>query len=172
MTILSDLTLDECTPVRVWAALDPETRRLAARALWASDPEMREQAVQALASTLNFRPAGVRKLSPDRRIDYLARRVRPDDALASSLLMALHLGGRQALLTAFLDELGIPNEDGLIDANIKPEPVEGDRLAPAITAIRERFPADEVDLYLVSLLALDPDTWGAVVDIVTPPATT
>ncbi len=169
MTILSDVKLDECTPVRVWAALDPGTRQLAAQALFDGDPEMRAQAVQAIAATLNFRPAGVRKLSPERRIEYLASRVRPDDSLASSLLLALHLGERQVLLGAFLDELGIPNEDGLIDADVEPEPVGADRLAPAITAIRERFPADEVDLYLLSLLALDPDTWGAVAEVLTPP---
>ncbi len=172
MTILADVKLDECTPVRVWAALDPETRQLAAQALFDGDREMREQAVQAIASTLNFRPAGVRKLSPERRVDYLARRVRPDDALASSLLMSLHLGQRFTMLAAFLDALGIPNEDGLIDASVEPAPLEADRLQAAIGAIREQFPADEVDLYLVSLLALDPDTWGALAELVEPPATT
>ena len=72
-----------------------------------------DQADQAIATALKFRPAGVRKLSVDTRIDYLVRRDRPDDALASSLLMALHLGCRQALLRGFLDELsGVDHSSG------------------------------------------------------------
>jgi hypothetical protein len=41
--------------------------------MYDGDAEMRGQADQAVAAALRFRPAGVRKLSVDRRIDYLAR---------------------------------------------------------------------------------------------------
>lgn len=165
MSLFDDLAVDDLTPVRLWAVLDPPTRVLASRALFDGDREMIDQANQAIATTLNFRPAGVRKLSVDRRVDYLARRVRPDDGLASSLLMALHLGGRQPLLAAFLDALGVPNEDGLIDPDHELPPPTADQLEPAVSTIRERFDQDEVELYLASLLVLDPDTWGAVAEL-------
>ena len=106
--------------------------------------------------------AGVRKLSVGKRVDYLARVVRPEHELASSLLMALHLGRRQALLRSFLDFLEIPNEDGLIDADHELGPIGAAALAPAVTGLREQFDAEEVELYLASLLALDPDVWGAL----------
>ena len=41
--------------------------------------------------------------------------MRPDDSLATSLLLALHLGRRQPLLSAFLDRMGIPHDEGMID---------------------------------------------------------
>ena len=40
------------------------------------------------------------------------------------------------------------------------------RYAPnANEDVRERFPAEEVDLYLLSLLAMDPETWGELADL-------
>lgn len=167
MPLLEHLPVDQLTPVRLWAELDPGTRTLAAKALFDGDRELREQANQAIATTLKFRAAGVRKLSVDTRIDYLVRRVRPDDALASSLLMVLHLGCRQALLRSFLDELQIPNEDGLIAADHATGPIATERLEPAVGKLRERFDAADVELYLASLLALDPDVWGGLTGLLT-----
>lgn len=162
MTLLENLSVDELTPVRLWSALDPETRQLAAEALFEGDPALRGQAHQAIAATLRFRVAGVRKLSLGKRIDYLARVVRPEHELASSLLMALHLGRRQDLLRSFLDQLEIPNEDGLIDGDHEVGPIAAEALAPALAGLRERFDAADVDLYMASLLALDPEVWGAL----------
>jgi hypothetical protein len=164
MSLFDDIAVDELTPVRLWAALDAPTRALAARAVFEGDGEMRGQANHAIATTLNFRPAGVQKLSLDRRADYLARRVRPDDGLASSLLLALHLECRQPLLTAFLDALGVPNDDGLIDPDHELPPPTAGQLEPAVAAIREQFDHAEVDVYLASLLVLDQETWGALAE--------
>ena len=165
MTLLDDVSLDKLTPVRLWSELDGPTRVQAAEALFEGDPSLRGQAHQAIAAALRFRVAGVRKLSVGKRIDYLARVVRPEHELASSLLMALHLGRRQALLSSFLDLLEIPNEDGLIDADYELGPIDAERLAPAIVGLREQFDGAEVELYLASLLALDPDVWGALVPL-------
>ena len=162
MTLLQDLSLDELTPVRLWSALDQPTRVQAAEALFEGDPSLRGQAHEAIAAALRFRVGGVRKLSVGKRVDYLARVVRPEHELASSLLMALHLGRRQDLLRSFLDELSIPNEDGLIDGEHELGAVEAAALGSAVAAVRTRFDATEVDLYMASLLALDPDVWGAL----------
>ena len=105
MTLLDDVSLDKLTPVRLWSELDGPTRVQAAEALFEGDPSLRGQAHQAIAAALRFRVAGVRKLSVGKRIDYLARVVRPEHELASSLLMALHLGRRQALLRPALSPI-------------------------------------------------------------------
>ena len=166
--LLKDLPLDKLTAARLWSALDPPTRTLAAQALFDGDRSMRHQADHAIATALRFRDAGVRKLSVDRRIGYLVRVVRPDDELASSLLMALHLGCRQELLSAFLDELEIPNEDGLIASDHEAIPIPTETLEPAVGKLRERFDGAEVELYLASLLVLDPNTWGGLTEILRP----
>ena len=154
---LHDLPLDELTPARLWATLDRPTRALAARALFDGDLPTRDQANYAIALALRFRDAGVRKLSVDRRVDYLAGVVRPDHALASSLLIALHLGCCQKLIVSFLDELQIPNQDGLIAEDHKLGPVAAAALEPAVRRLRDQFDGAEVEICLASLLALDPE---------------
>ena len=168
MSLLQNLSLDKLTPARLWSALDAPVRRLAIRAMYGDDPELRAQADQALAEALRFRPAGVRKLPLDKRVDYFLRRVRPDNTLASTLLTTLHLAHRRVLLGAFLDALGVPNDDGLIPPGHEPEPVAADRLAPAVESLHARFDAPDVDLYLASLLALDPDVWGGLRPLLEP----
>ena len=170
MSLLHRLSLDKLTPARLWPALDEPIRRLAVHAMYGDDPELRGQADEALAGALRFRPAGVRKLSVDKRIDYFVRRVHPDNTLASSLLTTLHLAHRRALLGVFLDALGIPNDDGLIPPDDEPEPVATARLAPAVDTLHERFDAPDVDVYLASLLALDPQTWGGLRPLLEPDA--
>ena len=167
---LQNLSLDRLTPARLWPALDEPDRRLAVQALYGDDPALRGQADEALAGALRFRPAAVRKLPVDKRVDYFVRRVRPDNTLATTLLTALHLGHRRALLRFFLDALGVPNDDGVIAPDHEPEPVAADRLAPAVDALRRRFDAPAVDVYLASLLALDPDTWGGLKLLLEPDA--
>ncbi len=168
MPLLQNLTLDKLTPARLWPALDEPVRRLAIRAMYGDDPDLRVQADQALAEALRFRPAGVRKLPIDKRVDYFVRRVRPDNTLASTLLTTLHLAHRRTLLTAFLDALDVPNDDGLIPPDHEPEPISADRLAPAVETVRARFDAADVDLYLATLLALDPDVWGGLKPLLDP----
>ena len=170
MRLLKDLPLAKLTAARLWSALDPPTRTLAAQALFDGDRSIRNQADHAIATTLRFRDAGVRKLSVNKRVDYLVQVVRPDDNLASSLLMALHLGYRQALLRCFLDELQIPNENGLIASGHEVSPLDTERLGPAVGTLRERFDKTEVELYLASLLVLDPDVWGGLTEILWPAA--
>ncbi len=163
MSILRDLELEHLSPARLWARLDPATRTEAARTLLRSDdPAQRAEANVAIATRLRFRPAAVQKLPVERRVGYLARAVAADDSLAGSLLLALHLGERRDLLAAFLDRLDIPHENGLIDPDHELGPPSEDALRAAADALDAAFPGDRVDLYLASLVALDPRTWAGL----------
>ena len=65
------------------------------------------------------------------------------------------------MMGAFLDALGIAHENGLIqDDSVKPDPEKlgaGRRCSSS-----KQFPADDVPLYLNTLLCQDPETWGAL----------
>jgi hypothetical protein len=169
MSLLSNLSLDDLTPAALWLALDPETRRLAASSLYRGqwdDPAGRREADNAIAEAIHFRSAAVRKLPVEKRIDYLLRAVRPDDSLARSLLLALHLDKRKGLLETFLDHLEIPQEGGMIDADFDLQPPATDRLSGAVEKLREVHPSGEVDIYLISLLAMEPETWGGLEELI------
>lgn len=164
--LLQRVATERLTPARLWKELDTETREAAARSLYA-EPAGRREADAAVAAAIRFRDSAVRQLPLTRRVDYLLKRVAIDDPIASSLLMALHLGERSELLAAFLDHLEIPHDGGLIDERHELDPPAPDRLKGAVDAIRSRFPGDQVDVYVASLLALDDDTWGGLREVVT-----
>jgi hypothetical protein len=178
MTKLDKTTLRELTPARLWAQLDPETRELAARTVYSDlldDDSGRLEADMAIATTLRFRPVAVRKLPLDKRVGYLLRAVRADDALASTLLLSLHLGRRRPMLAAFLDRLGIDHEDGVIQVDDF-EPPGAEDLAPAVEAVYEAFPHAEADVYFATLIAMEPEVWEGLIELlerrgqtVTPP---
>lgn len=67
------------------------------------------------------------------------------------------------MMGAFLDALGIAHENGLIkDDGAVPD---ADKVAPAVAALKEKFPADDVSLYLQTLICQDPEAWGALKDL-------
>jgi hypothetical protein len=67
------------------------------------------------------------------------------------------------MLGAFLDALEIPQQDGMIDENVELEPIDATKLAVAAGGLRERFPGDEVEIYLATLVAMDPEIWQGLV---------
>jgi hypothetical protein len=152
MPLNRKIPAEELTPARLWAELDDDTRRLAARSLYRGeweDPMGRREADLAIAEALRFREVAVR----------------PDDSLARSLLLALHLGQRKPILESFLDALEIPHEGGMIDENFDLEPPDAARLTGAVEKLRAGFPDDEVEIYLASLLAMDPETWAGLAEL-------
>lgn len=162
------LDLRTLTPSRLWSRLDPALRQLAARSYFEqarSQPGAAREAEVVLARTLRFREAAVRKLPIDKRATYLARTLQPDDSLAASLLLALHVEHRRPLLSAFLDALEIPHDRGMIAEDHTVTPPPPDRLAAAVETVFGAHPADEVTLYLTALIAMDPDTWGGLRDV-------
>lgn len=163
MSFLSRIDPDRLSPSRIWSALGPEVKRAGAGALVRSeDPSDRAEAVAAIAERMKFRPASVRKLPADKRIEYLSRAIHPDDALASSLLLALHLAERRPLLAAFLTELGIENDDGMIPEGEEPAPPSEEALGKAATVLFERFAPEDVEVYLATLAVMDGQLWGGI----------
>ena len=64
------------------------------------------------------------------------------------------------MMGAFLDALGIKHQNGLIEQDdVKPD---ASKLASAASVIARQFPADEVSLYLKTLVCQDPETWGGL----------
>ncbi len=168
MGLLDRLALDDLAPARVWAALDADTRRQAAESLYRGERSSevgRGHADLAIAARLRFREIAVRRLPIERRVQYLIGQVRPDDSLASSLLLALHLDRRRPLLEQFLTRLGIPNEDGLIRDDHDLRPPESGLLAQAAEGAYQDHAEADVDLYLASLLAMDGDVWRGLVPV-------
>ena len=164
-TLVSTIGLDNLNPFTLWGGLDAETRTEAARALYSrdhDDHDARHEADQALAEAMRFRLVAVRKLPIEKRAARLAALPRLDESLVSALLIALHVARRRPMLAVFLDHLGIPHNEGVIDGGYEPEPHNPESLSKAVDGLLEEFPIREVEVYLATLMAMDPDTWDGL----------
>jgi hypothetical protein len=85
------------------------------------------------------------------------------ELVAARLLIAYHLAHQRPMMGSFLDALGIAHEDGLIaDENV--EPPSEEKLHAAAKTLAAAYPAEDVALYLTTLVWQDFDTWGALAD--------
>ena len=150
------------TVTRLWKTMTPAQRAAAARAFW-NDEEATDDQVQAvmlISQQKKFRPKSVIALDVERKARHLANIINLPEAIAARALILYHLAAQRPMMAAFLDELGIEHEDGLIkEESVKPDPA---KLKPAVDKIAAQFPADDVSLYLHTLLVQDPETWGGL----------
>lgn len=141
--------------------MSPERRTQAAELFW-DDEQSAEQQVEAcatIATQMKFRAKTVLNLPPDKKTRYLVTLPNVSDAVAARALVNYHLGLQRPMMGEFLDALGVAHEEGLIkdETVVKPEL---DKLQAAITQITGKYPADDVGLYLSTLVSQDPETWG------------
>jgi hypothetical protein len=149
------------TATRLWKHLTPGERLAAASAFFSQPaPELVPSALGALASARHMRPQAARALALDAQARILATVLDPGESLSQGLIVALHLAERRALLSAFLNALGMPHEDGLLkeEADALP-PVDEPRARAAVSAL-SAFPWPQVEVYLNALWLQDPERWA------------
>lgn len=157
---------DTLTPSRMWKRMTLDQRERVARTFW-SDPDATDDQVQAallIAQQKKFRPKTVIGLDLDRKARHLATLGSLPDSTAARALVIYHLSDQRPMMTAFLDALGIAHENGLIqEDDVKPDSA---KIPAAVEQLRSQFPKEDVELYLNTLLCQDPETWGALGEIV------
>jgi hypothetical protein len=155
-------------PARLWRELTSDQRIALAAALWADADSVPQQveAVQMIARQWRFRPQSIMKEPVEKRTRQLANLLTVSENIANRALVVYHLGVQRPMLEAFLTTLGIAHENGMIaDAEVvTPDPTA---LRAAAKSLAESFPVDGVKLYLRTLAAQDPETWGALADVAT-----
>ena len=86
------------------------------------------------------------------------------DPVASSALFAYHLDHHIPMMSRFLEALGIEHEGGRIGAEVEPQ--TKDHLAQGIEVLLGEFDPIDVVVYLKTLVSQDPETWGALADLI------
>lgn len=154
------------TLARLWREMTPEQKTRAAHAFWLDDDSMAQQveAVTHLARQLHFRPQSVLGLPVERKIRQLATQGRLPDNVIARTLVVYHLAEQRPMLTAFLDHLGVPHEDGVIGDDVPALP-DAATIQAAARRLAESWPAPDVRLYLLTLAIQDPETWGPAGEI-------
>lgn len=154
----------EPTSVRIWKRLSPADRLAAAGALWAQPPtEALGAALGVIVKARHLRPQAARALKPEEQARILASVLDPGEAVASALLVTLHLASRRPLLVTFLDAVGLPHEDGVLKEEADALPPIGEAKAKeGVLALKSSFPVDQVLTYVNVLWLQDPDRWQAL----------
>lgn len=152
------------TANRLWKTLSPEEKSLAAAELVKdTSPVIRASVVAVVAEARKMRAVAARKLPPDVQARIVATVRDPGEILASSLLVALHLGPRKPMLVGFLDALGLAHEDGILKDEAT-EPVSLDDLKKGRAALGAESPS-AVKVYLNTLWLQDPERWANVMEV-------
>jgi hypothetical protein len=157
---------DTLTPARLWKRMTADQRANVARAFWrdeqATDDQV--QAVMLISQQKKFRPKTVVSLDEERKARHLASLANLPEALAARTLVVYHLAEQRPMMRTFLDALGIPHEDGLIQEDgAKPDPA---KIPEAVQQLVDQYPKSDVVLYLSTLLCQDPETWQGLEDAV------
>jgi hypothetical protein len=150
----------------IWKQLSDDRRVQAAEAFWTEEDgfEQQVEALGLLARRLKARPKFVAGLSVEKRARYLATYPGMPEPLAARLLVSYHLARHRPMLGTFLDALGISHENGLISQDPEAPPA-AERVAAAVETLDAQFVPDDVTVYLATLLTQDPETWGALANV-------
>src|SRR5215203_1367083 len=160
-----DRDLSSFRPSKLWRRMPLERRIDAAGLFWDDEHSADQQieAVGAIATHMKFRPRSVVTLAADKRAKYLAQLPTVTDAIAARALVNYHLERQRPMMGAFLDLLGITHENGLITEENIPKP-DADKVKAAAKALAEKYPTEDVSLYLATLVSQDPETWDVLID--------
>jgi hypothetical protein len=153
-------------PSQLWKQLLPERKLRAAEAFWKDDSASMEQteAVLAIANRIKFRVTSVLKMPREKKAKQLVALMGVSEIVAARLLVAYHLDQQRPMMASFLDALGVQHENGLIADETLAAP-EKEKLEGAVKAIAAAYPAEDVSLYLSTLIWQDPETWGALAEM-------
>jgi len=152
-------------PSQLWKQMSAERRAQAAEAFWRDENGGSEQAevIGTIANRIKFRVKSVLTLPMEKKVKYLLGLPAVSEMVAARLLVAYHIDHQRPMMGAFLDALGIAHEDGLIaDENV--EPPDPAALHAAASSLAGRFPAEDVTVYLSTLVWQDPDAWGPLAE--------
>jgi hypothetical protein len=150
------------SPSRLWKLMTAEQRLRAAQALWRDTGAAgdQRQAAELVAKRNNSRLKTILALDADRKARYLASVPDLPETLAARVLVMYHLAEQRPMMGAFLDALGIAHENGVIQEDaVTPDAA---KIPGATAAIARDYPADDVSLYLTTLLWQDPEAWAAL----------
>lgn len=152
---------------RIWNLMGPERRLAAAQAFWAEKSSAHAQADTMLTNRLHVRPVFVRRLPPEKKAAYVANDPGINAGIWDAVMVAYHLGAQRALLTDFLNAVGIPNENGRLGNTDSATPPTVDQLNEAVRVVSEKHEKVDVLVYLAALSLQDDRLWQNLPPVIT-----
>lgn len=147
----------------LWKQLDEARRIQAAEALYA-DANLKDFSTAAdayIARSKNFRPQFVKKLPAEKRAHYVAQMpISPE--LAAQLFVSYHFAHQRPMMTAFLNSLGVPNDQGLIKDDAEVSPPTSEAITRAGQELLGKFAKEDVEIYFSTLVSQNQEAWSGL----------
>ena len=130
-----------------------------------NDRDLYRATLASVADAKKVRPVFLeRKSKADRHQDMAQMLSKPRlDVAAGTLLRGWLIKKNNAMLVAFLESLGIEHKDGAVD-DLPPE-MDTEKLKTAITTLLEKFPHEEVAVYLNAFYSMNEVPWPNLKEI-------
>src|SRR6185369_5013331 len=125
-----------------------------------SDKPVYKATVAGVAQALRVRPVYLeRQPRAQRHASMVQILSRPGlDAISGGLLRAWLVQKHKAMLVDFLNTLGIPNKDGVVDD--LPEKMDDAKLKAAVDGLLAKYPREVVAVYLNAFNDMNEANWG------------
>jgi hypothetical protein len=153
-------------PLAVWDLMTDDEKKQAAAALWVNaDRESRMAVEMVVAKEMKFRPQSVRKLSAEKVAPRLAKLAAEMPATAFfQFLFHFHMAEGRELMVEYLDAVGLPHQDGVLDL---PDEFEAPTAEAAAGPARDLIAKHgrEALVYLATLAVADAEFWDGMLPV-------
>lgn len=150
---------------RIWRQLPEEIRIAASKLFWAEPNGAGKQLLSAsLAKAKNLRLVTVRKSSVERLANWTAGTLSLPEQIVDELLKIYLLHEHRAVIVSFLELLGIPHADGMIDEAFDLATLSEEQVRKAARSLLGSADGMGATLYL-QYLVLQGGPWAAVEEV-------
>ena len=150
---------------RIWRQLPNEIRVSASKVFWAEPTKEQKQFLfAALAKAKNVREISVRRAQPERLVNWTAATLTLPDQIANNLLQDYLLHDHRATIVNYLDLLGIPHSDGMIEESFDLASLPKERIQDAARTLLESTDRPAAELYL-KYLVVQGGPWPVIEEV-------
>lgn len=153
----------------IWAGMSEPLAATILSEVRGDTPEMYREVLANAAAAFKMRPQALRSQPGPRQAATIRRwftQVNAEEPGGYFLIQWLTTR-QKAMLIQFLDDLGLPHDEGTVQGEIGPEP-EHERLTAAVAHLRESFPAEPVRVYLQAFAAITAEEWTGLPALIDP----
>lgn len=131
--------------------------------IYESDKPLYRTTMAAVAEARHVRPVFLeRQPRAQRHTTMLATLTRPAlEVAAASILRTWLLKKHTAMLVDFLNALGIPHKEGVVEENL-PETMDEAKLRTAVDGLLAKYPPEVVAIYLNAFTEMNEVDWPAL----------
>ena len=160
----------EITTKHLWTVLTPAEKEDACLSFWeGADTFSRDaqpKVLQELAAALRFRESFLKRVKPLEKARHLRRLMDTPTLrhLCDDVFRSWLVSRKAPMLVCFVEAQGMAHAGGIIEDTVTSPDAE--TLRKGVRAVRDKFPARDVSLYMGVMLAAGGDFWVGLSDAI------